>query len=74
MSLNAIDYEIDGVKCTVFCYYEAYAPSTRFSPPEGEFFIEKVMVGDERRPDLGERLTKEDEDYFFKICSAEEEW
>jgi hypothetical protein len=74
MSLNVIDYEIDGVKCTVFCHYEEYAPPTRFSPAEGEFFIEKVTVGNKRRPDLVEKLTQKDEDYFFKICSTEEDW
>jgi hypothetical protein len=74
MTMNVIDYEIDGVKCDVFCYYEEYAPPTRFSPAEGEFFIDKVMVDNKLRDDLGEKLTQEDEDYFFKICSTEEDW
>jgi hypothetical protein len=74
MGMDVIRYEIDGVKCDVFCYYEAYAPPTQFSPAEGEFYIEKVLVDNKPRPDLGEKLTQKDEDYLFKLCSMEEEW
>ena len=68
MSLTIVHVEIDGYMCEVHCVYEPSTPGNWDEPDSGEFWVEKVYLNNEERPDLELFIDDKLEDKIFDLC------